>query len=212
MKTLREILTEAQQLEAQRQRALALSVPGAPSADAEAVRLLTLPDSPVTPANLDADSAPTPVRTRWIELAPDASEFVLMQGERQIDASGGVVREIAPFIAVRSESAYEVLSDGYEAIEEERLARVLQPYIEGIEEDDYIDLIDASQMREIESLVGAGEMAPAALMRTRVDIAAFLEGRLEPGNFISAVIRRHCYREGETQTVRESHGERMTIE
>jgi hypothetical protein len=214
MKTHQEMLVEAQHLEEFGRRYWADHRAGLMHRERNALHLMALPDSQVTSEHLGIDPVHTHRRRRWIEAALDGEvvEFLLLQDEVETTEDGRVVRRVEPFASLRSNAAVDALSDGYEAIEEERLGELLAPYSDRIGEEGFIDSIDPALIGEIEAIVGAAELSPSGRMRTRADIVEFLEGRLEPSEFISATVKRQCFRESEREMLAERHGERMQIE
>lgn len=146
---------------------------------------------------------------RWIEAAmiDGALEYRLLQME---DRDDGV--SVEPEFVLGSDSAFDVLAEGYELEESERLGEVLAPFMERIEADGVADTIEPSAVEEIEQIVRAGELTPGERMHAKADIVAFLEGQLGPSEFISAVVGRHRRRQSETETISESRGERLCID
>lgn len=219
MKTHQEILVESRRIEElgrqfsdDQRRAIAGLLRGDP-----APRLLmTFPDS-VIPQRFPGDGeqdedARAQIRGRWIEVAMQegALEYRLMQAEAA-GASDGSAGPKA-LLLVGSDSAFDVLEEGYELAEQERLGELLAPYAERAEADELVDSIDPAVVEEIETIIGAGEFSAAGRLGTRADIVEFLEGRIEPSAFIKAAISRGYYRDGESHTVVERRGERIVME
>jgi hypothetical protein len=146
---------------------------------------------------------------RWIEAAmiDGILEYRLLQTEARED---GV--SVEPEFVLGSDSALDVLAEGYELEESERLGEVLAPFLERMEADGVADTIEPSAVEEIEQIVRAGELTPGERMHMKADIVAFLEGQLGPSEFILAVVERHRRRQSETEIISESRGERLCID
>lgn len=220
MKTHREIQEEARRLEQlgwqywNERRAPGANALGATASDTASRLLLALPDSRFTTEHFGSEPIHTHCRSRRIEVAldGDAPEFRLLQDEIETTASGSVVREIGPVLMLRSDSAADVLEDGYELGEEERLGELLAPFADRIEEMDLVDEVDPALVERIEGIVDAGNLAPAARLRCKMDIAEFLEGRLESSQFITAAIERQVYRESEREALVERQDARLLMD
>lgn len=146
---------------------------------------------------------------RWIEAAMigGALEYRLLQTD---DRENGV--SVEPEFVLGSDSAFDVLAEGYELEESDRLGEELAPFMERMEADGVADTIETSAVEEIEQIVRAGELTPGERMHTKADIVAFLEGQLGPSEFISGVVGRHRSRQNETESISESRGERLCID
>ncbi|HVU15504.1 MAG TPA: hypothetical protein VHD32_01155 [Candidatus Didemnitutus sp.] len=198
MKTDQEIQREAERLE---QLARQWIVAGANPA---AATLAVLPETRIGVATR------LPRRHLRIEIArdDDAPEFLLLQEDiepREVPGS------TAPFVLTRSSSAYDVLRDGYEEREEERLVEALTPILNRAEADGFADDADPELVAEIETLIEVDRLNPSARLRTRADIVEVLEGRLEPGEFITSTIERKGRRLQHREFVAEVLEERMTV-
>lgn len=198
MKTDQEIQQEAERLE---QLARQWIVAGANPA---AATLAVLPDSRIGVATR------LPRRVLRIEVArdDDTPEFLLLQEDiepREVPGS------TAPFVLTRSSSAYDVLRDGYEEREEERLVEALTPILNRAEGDGFAEDADPELVAEIETLIEADRLNPSARLRSRADIVEFLEGRLEPGEFITSTIERQGRRPQYREFVGEVLEERLTV-
>jgi len=137
----------------------------------------------------------------------DAPEFLLVQDETY---QGQAPWQSDPLVLTRSDSAYDVLRDGYEAQEEERLVELLTPIVNRVEEEGFIEDADPDLVKEIEAMVEADHLAPSLRLRTRADIVELLEGRLGPSDFISAAIERRGPPQ-ERQRMAELLNERITV-
>jgi hypothetical protein len=198
MKTDQEIQQEAERLE---QLARQWITAGANPA---AATLAVLPETRIGVATR------LPRRLLRIEISrdDDAPEFLLLQEDiepREVPGS------TAPFVLTRSNSAYDVLRDGYEEREEERLVDALTPILNRAEADGFAADADPELVAEIETLIEADRLNPSARLRSRADIVEFLEGRLEPGEFITSSIERQGPRPQHREFVAEVLEERMTV-
>lgn len=220
MKTHREIQEEAQRLEQlgwqywnERRAPGAISI-ATTMGEAASRLLLALPESRFTTEHFGSEPIHSHRRLRRIEVAldGDAPEFRLLQDEIETAASGSVVREIGPVLMLRSDSALDVLEDGYELGEEERLGELLAPFTDRIEELGFVDEVDPALVERIEAVVDASNLCPAARLRGKMDIVEFLEGRLESSQFITAAIERQVYRESERAEFVERRDERLVMD
>jgi len=145
-----------------------------------------------------------------VEVARDGEdpEFLLVEDEARSSGAGDSFE--SPLILTRSDSAYDVLRDGYEALEEERLAEFLTPIANRNEVQGELEDADPSLIEEIETFVEADRLLPSARLRTRADIVEFLEGRLSPSEFISAAIERQGPRPQNRERVAELLNERIS--
>jgi hypothetical protein len=142
-----------------------------------------------------------------VERSGDDPEFLLVEDEARVvegpDASD------SPLILTRSDSAYDVLRDGYEAIEEDRLADFLTPIANREEIAGSLEEADPELVEEIETFMEVDQLSPSVRMRTRADIVEFLGGRLGPSDFISAAIQRQGPRPQNRELVTELLNERI---
>ena len=114
-------------------------------------------------------------------------------------------------LLARSDSPLEVLEKGYELAEVERLSEALAPYLDRIDSEGVAETVDAHLVEEIEAVVGAGELLPASRLHAKADIVKFLDGRLEPDEFITAAIARQRYCEDVCESMAERPRERLLI-
>lgn len=159
---------------------------------------------------LDSDERETPSHIhRWIEVAmvEGALEYRLLQAENGDDDGS-----VEPEFVLGSDSAFDVLAEGYGLEESERLGEALAPFMQRLEADGVAASGEPAVIEEIEQIVGAGDLALAPRMDARVDIVAFLEGRLGPSEFILAAVARHGRRQNEVESILESRGERLCID
>ena len=214
MKTHREIVIEGQRLEESARRFAEDQRRDATLRDAFSV-LFSFPESRFT-SHVEIGGGValhTHHQLRRIEtaLVGDVVEYRLIQDEIETNEVGATVKEVSPLLMLTSDSAVEVLEEGYELAEEERLSDALAPYIERAEAGEFEDSVEPHVVEEIEALVGAGVLLPASRLHAKADIMRFLDGRLEPDEFITAAIarQRHCERVHESIT--EHPRERIVI-
>src|SRR5579862_8271744 len=139
MKTDQEIQQEAERLE---QLARQWIVAGANPA---AATLAVLPELQIGVATR------LPRRHLRIEVAraDAAPEFLLVQEDIAPREAPG---NTAPFVLTRSNSADDVLREGYEEREEERLIEALTPILNRAEADGFAEDADPELVAEIETL------------------------------------------------------------
>ncbi len=217
MKTHREILAEAQRLEqlgwqyAEEQRRAIVELMGHQPAPRV---LMAFPESATVGRDgMDGGSGDAgPVFRRWVEVAFEegATEYRLMQDEGD-GGPGEVMGERSSIVLMESDSAFDVLEEGYEVGEQDRLGELLAPYAERAEAEEIAESIDPTVVRQIEAIIGAGDFSAADRLGAKADIVDFLEGRIEPSAFISAAISRSYRRDDESQLVTERCGERIVM-
>lgn len=197
MKTHREIVIEGQRIEESARRFAEDQRRDATLREAFSV-LFSFPESRFT-SHVDTGGGiaiHTHRHLRRIEatLAGDVPEYRLIQDEIETNEAGATVKEVSPVLMLTSDSAMEVLEEGYDLAEEERLSDVLAPYMERAEAGEFEDSVEPHVVEEIEAVVGAGDLLPASRMQAKADIVKLLDGRLEPDEFITAAIarQRHC--------------------
>lgn len=169
MRTHDELLAEARRIEAigdlyvgeHRRAALA----------GEAVRPRTIPTFLTSP-------------TRWLEmeLIDGALEYRLVEREAQ--------SERPPRVLFASDSAFDVLADGDEFEEKEALGERIAPLVERIGRHEFDDSVEPSVVQEVEAMLDAGELDPAAQLKTKAEIVEFLAGEMEPSRLVAAVVER----------------------
>jgi hypothetical protein len=142
----------------------------------------------------------------------DVLVYRLVDQDPEFNPSGRSVQEDAPEIVMSSQSAFEVLHAGYELVEEERLAALLEPYAGRSEDHEGLEPVSGEAASEVEAIVETDLLSPAGRLRTRAEIAEFLEGRLEASAFIPRIISRHRARECRRETLAERHEIKLTID
>lgn len=187
MKTHTELLAEARRIEAigdlylgeQRQAALA----------GEAVRPRAIPTFFTS-------------YSRWLEVE-------LIDGVLEYR----VVERVSPGIdATRlvsaHDSAFDALAEGDEIEEMEALSARISPIGERMGRREFEDSVESSVVQEVEAMLDAGELDPAAQLRTRAEIVEFLAGEMEASRLVAAVVERRSEREAERETLSQRLNER----
>jgi hypothetical protein len=177
--------------------------------------LAMLPESVVRSqptAEFGANPAPMRIR-RWIEvgMVDGLLEYRLFQSEISSTSPGGAMDETEPEFMVGSDSAFDVLEEGYSLLEKERIGEALIPFTESIADEESVRSLEPALVEEIEAIVGAVDLTPGERIRAKADIVAFLDGRMEPSEFISAAVERHGRREDARERIVEGYGERLMI-
>jgi len=168
---------------------------------------------PVTLAVLpERRAAVTTVPHRVLRIAvvrdDDDPEFLLLQDDPDPSRAA---EQSSPLVLTRGDSAYDVLRDGYEVREEERLAEFLTPIADQIGAEGTIEDANPELVEEIATALEAATLAPSVQLRARADIVEFLEGRLSPSDLISAAIERQANRPQERESVAELLNERISV-
>lgn len=173
--------------------------------------LMTFPEPPS--ARNDGNPVPRSAR-RWVEVAmvSGSLEYRLFQAEVEPTPAGGRTVESEPEFILGSDSAFDVLEEGYRLTENERIGEAITPFAERLSDEEAMRTVDPALVEEIENIVGAEDLTPAERMRSKADIIAFLEGRLEPSEFIAAAVERHGNREVRHERLVESRGERLLMD
>lgn len=178
--------------------------------------VITFPDSIVAGPDESAEDElqTTVTRRRWIEMDWDdgAVEYRLIESESETAPWGETVRESGPSYVMSSDSAFDALVEGYEVAEQERLGRALASYAERGETGELLGAVDPALVREVELIVGSDDFPVASRIAAKAGIVAFLEGRIDASEFISAAISRGLYRNLESETIERRVAERVAIE
>jgi len=198
MKPNTEIQEEAERLE---RLAREWIVTGGPKP--EPVALAVVPDNRIAAATV-------PRQHLWVAIVreDDGPEFLLLQDDADPARAAG---QSAPLVLTRGDSAYDVLRDGYEVREEERLAEFLTPIANRVGTEGPIEDANPELVEEIVAALEADNLTPSAQLRTRADIVEFLEGRLTPSDFISAAIERQSRRPEEREFIAELLNEKISV-
>lgn len=205
MKTHREFLAEAHRLEG-------LGGEYARDGRFDAARfLLSLPESPSRELALGAEERAT-IR-RWIDVAmvEGALEYRLWESATAAGSPLNGSHQDETFV-MGSDSAFDVLVEGHERCERDRLRHALGPFAERVDEEEFSESIDPTVVEEIEKIVEADELSPSARLHAKADIVEFLEGRIGPSEFINVAIERHYHRELETESIEQRPRERIALD
>lgn len=220
MKTHREIVIEAQRLDESARRLAdehRRAAAGRDTLQEVYWVLFGFPESRFTSQNYaadnDGDIAHTLSRRRRIEAAMvgDSLEYRLVQDEVETNATGAVVREVRSVLVTESESAEDVLEEGYDLAEQERLSDALVPYLERVQAGESLAGMEPQIVEEIEALVGAADLLPASRIQAKADVVRLVHGQIEPDDFITAAISRHRHCETTCECLAEHPRERQLI-
>lgn len=102
--------------------------------------------------------------------------------------------------------------DEQQIAEEKRLAEALAPFTEPGEEREVVESTEPAVAEEIEAVIGIDDLTIGAQMQTRADIRAFLDQRMEPSAFITAVAERRLQAHREVEAITSRRVERLAIE
>jgi len=121
-------------------------------------------------------------------------EYKLMEEEFISDSQGKLVRHYDPIGLITSDNALEVLSVGYQRLDEDRLWERVDPVRSRIETNGFTLAEHAEAVAEVQRYALEMELSASALMRVKTDTIDLLEGRLEMGDFVSrTVARQECF-------------------
>ncbi len=132
--------------------------------------------------------------------------------EYRLVETSGPDRDSPPRTLIASESAFDVLAEGDEIEEKESLTEKLTPLVERVGRSDFDDSLEASVVQEVEAMLDAGELDPAAQLKTRAEIMEFLSGEIEPSRLAAAVVERRSQRETVAETLKVRPDERRMIQ
>jgi hypothetical protein len=128
-----------------------------------------------------------------VERRTTGMEYRLMEEEFVSARDGEPVRHYDPLELIASDDPLDVLSVGYERLDEDRLAERIAPVLDRNDEDSF-DEARQEDLTEIEKATAELQLSAAARMRTKADAVDLLEGRLEPGDFVARTVRRQeCF-------------------
>ena len=170
-------------------------------------RRATLAGRTLQPRMIDTFLAPTALpRERWMEvdMIDGALEY------RLLETSGP--RDLSPRTLIASDSAFDVLAEGDEIEEKEMLTERLTPLVERVGRPDFDDSVEASVVQEVEAMLDAGELDPAAQLKTRAEIMEFLAGEIEPSRLAAAVVERRSQRETVSEALKQRPDDRRMIQ
>lgn len=144
-------------------------------------------------------------RERWLEaeMIDGAIEYRLVETDQTQRENAA-----APRVLFASDSAFDVLVEADDLEEKETLNEKLAPIVERIGRHEFDDTIEPSVVQEIEAMFDAGELDPAAQLRTRAEIVEFLAGEIEPSRLTAAIVERRRQRENVHETLTQRCDER----
>lgn len=214
MKTRTELETEARRIEAMARESLGVSDARASIVTATGP-LHVFPETAVKVNAASEFEGPLTHRIlRHIAAAEKAGriEFSLVEEEFVSSAAGLPFRHYDPIELVTSNEALDVLSAGYQRIDEDRLSERIEPIVDRIEASTFQESASADDVAEIETVAAELTLSAAARMRLKMDAVDLLEGRLEPGDFVArTVARQECFQRGERVTLSRQHIESIAI-
>jgi len=197
MRTRGELEIEARRLE-QRAREVRL-VPSnriensLPVAGLGTAPLFTFPEGSV---KLYAPGNSEPVLTTRIIRHVEASEcsagfeYKLMAEEFISDAHGKLVRHYDPIDLVTSDHVLDVLTAGFQRLDEDRFREQVEPVGIRIEANGFTQAEHAEAVAEVERYASEMDLSASARMRVKSATIDFLEGRLETGDFVARTVAR----------------------
>ena len=201
MRTRGELEIEARGLEqrAREVREVASSRIGTstPVAGLGAMSLFAFPESSV---KLYAPGNSEPVLTtriiRKIEASESSSgfEYKLMEEEFISNAEGKLVRHYDPIDLVTSDRVVDVLSAGFQRLDEDRFWERVEPIRLRMESNGFTQAEHAQAVAKVERYASEMDLSASARMRVKSDTIDFLEGRLETGDFVARTVsRQECF-------------------
>ena len=200
MRTKGELQMEAQRLEQQMResrREASGFTGGAAIGAATRIPLFTFPESSV---RLSSPSDPgisvTHRMVRYILAGQDRTnpEYMLVEEESVADSEGRVVRRYDPVELARSRSALDVVSAGFQRIDEDRLHERLEPIVAEVVTNGFTRNEWEDALFRVQAMTSDLALSPAAQMRVKSDVVDLLEGRLELGDFVArTVARQDCF-------------------
>lgn len=108
--------------------------------------------------------------------------FEIGEDERLSSAGG-------PQVILTSENLRDVLEAGYEDIAEDEMMEKLLPIIQVVE-DRAEGEPTSEEISAVEDILGLPSLTASERLRVRDEIAGFLEGRVDAGDFISRAVQR----------------------
>lgn len=202
MKTRREMQIEARRIEEVGRQSLEDRRRGSGSelAVAASVAPLVLFSFPESSVRINAASefeGPLTHRMlRRIEFSENdpEGEYQLVEEEFVSSDESELVRHYEPVALMASDDPYDVVVAGYQRLDEDRLRERIEPVVDRLEANTFPEPITNEAIAEVERLVSDLDLAPGSKLRMKMDAIAFLEGRLEAGDFVArTVARQECY-------------------
>jgi len=221
MRTRQEMQIEARRIETLGRQTSGDRRPGSTTdlalttADVSPRVLFSFPESSVRINSASEFEGPLTHRMlRRIEQAENdpEGEYRLVEEEFVSSSDGQLVRHYEPVALVSSDDPLEVLSAGYQRLDEDQLRERIEPVLDRMEANTFPEPVTKADIAEVARLVSHLELPPAAKLRMKVDAVAFLEGTMEAGDFVArTVARQECYRPVERITVSERISEAVEI-
>lgn len=209
MKTRQQITSEAQQLTALGNKYLAEQTRvGALHANPQSKVLVQFPESravKVAAAGAGLQREAMVAFERYIEVAiKDGSlSYRLMETEAEISGFGRPMAQPVPTLIISDRTVEEPLQTGYELAEEERLADVLAPYAERLDQSGDFMFADQETVAEVEELLEPDHFSQSDKIRSKADVIEFLEGRLDPSTLIARTLARQTADSSEHEGISE---------
>jgi len=153
----------------------------------------TLVNFPPTRVRLSDEGAWTYTRSIAVRAGPTGPEYLLLQrGEAPY---GNPFEAEPPAILAESEVVFDLLVEADQLAEEDKLTDALtavQWNLETSYRDPELSLPEVRQRAsgEVETAVELASFGAADRLRVRNEIEAYVEGRLEPSEFIERVVER----------------------
>lgn len=140
-----------------------------------------------------------------VDMTDGALEYRLVE-------TSGSGPDSTPRTLIASDSPFDVLAEGDEIEEKEGLTEKLTPLVKRVGGPDFDDSLEASVVQEVEAMLDAGELDPAAQLKTRAEIMEFLAGEIEPSRLAAAVVERRSQRETVAEVVKQRPDDRRMIQ
>lgn len=128
------------------------------------------------------------VRDIQVDLSTEPPRYRLCEESFELTPGHHLESVNGPLVVCDSENAAEVLEEGYDAISEDELLEKLWPIIETVETRETAEPTP-EELAAVEKILGVPSLSQAERQRVREDIAGFLEGRLEPSEFIARAVQ-----------------------
>jgi hypothetical protein len=122
-----------------------------------------------------------------VAVADGLPFFALIESERVTDSLGRELRRSAPRIVSVSDKGFEIVRDGYLRVDGDRVAERLDRVMERIRRaGSRLENDPDALMKITEGLA----LSPAGRMRSRADVHAFAEGKLDAGELVRRTVER----------------------
>jgi len=152
------------------------------------------------------------IRRIEVSMAREEPEYRLKEEELVTSPKGELLRYYDNVELIVSDDVMDVLSAGYQKLDEDRLRERIEPLVDRVQSSTFPAPATKDDVAEVEELVKDFDFSAAARLRTRMDALDMIEGRLEPGDFIArAVARQECFSVSERIAVGYQLNERMDV-